>query len=564
MTFVWGRKSPSGRTDYYLRRTAKIDGRSRTVMNIYLGTGDDILDLVRQKRGVPDDFELVSFRFGTIAAIADVDNDIQFMETVRQVTGSAATAKSTLAYLCGRSEEPLSKNAMGEWSGRSVLPVLMSHIPALDTKSYGRNMDRLTPAAIDTISFKLAQRLVAQGHSPSTVFFDTTNFSTEQQPRGDTDRTLPRAGHAKEGNRQAKLVGLATAVTETHIPVIHNTFPGNENDSKHFMNSVDSMIDTLGRLGVKCDDLCFVFDKGMNSEEGLSAITGAKAHFVSSLKRNQVTELLKVQISCFSETYTTEKGEQVLTYRSPMTVMGVNGVVVVAYSRSAEERQRMDYGHAKRRFTDGCGEIASSLDSGRRGRRPTAEGIHRKVNALIPEKWRSVFRYRVGGTIEKAARGKGAMTLTCWIDGKAEREKADGFGRTAIFTDRKDWDDERIARTYFARSAMEEDYHVLKDTLLFPVMPIYHRFDKRIRAHVFMCVMGLLFYRYIQWKVEKATGERVPIGKLAAQLSRIRLGGLITGGGEDRKVRFKLERMEKEERALVKALNLERFVPNKA
>ena len=90
---------------------------------------------------------------------------------------------------------------------------------------------------------------------------------------------------------------------------------------------------------------------------------------------------------------------------------------------------------------------------------------------------------------------------------------------------------------------MEEDYHVLKDTLLFPVMPIYHRLDKRIRAHVFMCVMGLLLYRYIQWKVEKATGERVPIGRLAATLGRIRLGGLIASNGDGKKVRFKLEQM---------------------
>ena len=71
-------------------------------------------------------------------------------------------------------------------------------------------------------------------------------------------------------------------------------------------------------------------------------------------------------------------------------------------------------------------------------------------------------------------------------------------------------------------------------------------------------------YRYIQWKVEKATGERVPIGRLAAQLSRIRLGGLITGDGSGRKVRFRLESMGEDERALVKALKLERFVPNKA
>ncbi len=563
MTFIWALKRKSGAIYYYLRRTERIDGKVKVVLNKYLGTADEILE--RMKQGaVADDFELVSFRFGTIAAIADVDSELQFMETVRQVTGSAATAVSTLAYICGRSEEPLSKNAMRGWSERSVLPMLMAHIPALDTRSYGRNMDRLTPSAIDKISFRMAQRLVAQGHSPSTVFFDTTNFSTEQQPRGDPDRQLPRAGHAKDGNRQAKLVSLATAVSETHMPVIHNTFPGNKNDSKYFMNSVDSMIETLGRLGVKCDDLCFVFDKGMNSEEGLTAITGASAHFVSSLKRNQVTELLKVKLSDFAETYTTDSGEKVLTYRSPMIVMGVNGVAVIAYNRSAEERQRIDYEQAKKRFTEGCSEIASSLGTKHRGRKPTAEGIHRRIIALIPEKWRSVFRYNIGNTVEKAAEGKSAMTLTHWIDVKAEREKADGFGRTVIFTDRKEWDNERIARTYFARSAMEEDYHVLKDTLLFPVMPMYHRFDGRIRAHVFMCVMGLLFYRYIQWKVEKAGGGRVPIGRLAAQLSRIRLGGLITSDDEVRKVRFKLEQIDRDERALVKALNLERFVPNKA
>ena len=113
MTFIWSRKNPSGRTDYYLRKTAWVEGRSRTVLNIYLGTADDILG-VFQRRGVPDDFELVSFRFGTTAAIADVDRELQFMETVRQVTGSAATAKAIFAYLCGRSEEPLSKNGMGD------------------------------------------------------------------------------------------------------------------------------------------------------------------------------------------------------------------------------------------------------------------------------------------------------------------------------------------------------------------------------------------------------------------------------------------------------------------
>ena len=55
----------------------------------------------------------------------------------------------------------------------------------------------------------------------------------------------------------------------------------------------------------------------------------------------------------------------------------------------------------------------------------------------------------------------------------------------------------------------------------------------------------------------------MPIGRLAASLGRIRLGGLITGGDGGRKIKFKLEQMGKDERMLVKALNLERFIPNK-
>ena len=79
-----------------------------------------------------------------------------------------------------------------------------------------------------------------------------------------------------------------------------------------------------------------------------------------------------------------------------------------------------------------------------------------------------------------------------------------------------------------------------------------------------MCVMGLLFYRYIQWKVEKATGGRVPVGRLAAQLSGIRLGGLITNDGDGKKTRFRLEQTGRDEMALVKALNLERSILNRA
>jgi len=569
MTFLWARKRPSGVIDYYLRRTARIDGKPKVVMNIYVGTADRILELYQRGGVANEDFELISFQFGTIAAITSVERELGFTEMVREVTKSDATADALLSFICGRSEEPLSKNAMEVWSRRSALRFLRA-LPSLACSSYLRYMDRLTQEHVSQISFRIAKKLIEMGHDPSLVFFDTTNFSTAQQPRqGDEERTLPRSGHAKDHNNQAKLVGVATTTTgaPNFLPIIHESYQGNVVDPTVFQRMIASMVDTLQRLGVRCEDVCFVFDKGMNSEEGFSVLTGRNAHFVSSLKRNQVGEsLLRAGPDDYTGAYRTEQGEEIRTLRrKEATVMGVVGVVVLAYNSAAERRQHQDYESAKRRFVEGCGEISTSLAErgekkrNRRGRPPTVEGTTRRVIALIPEKWRKVFRFRVGNTLES----DGRITLTYWVDKKAEREKMKGFGKTAVFTDMKEWDDERIVRTYFARGGMEEDYRVLKDALLFPVMPIYHRLDGRIRAHIFMCVMGLLFYRYMQWRIEKETGERVPMARMVSTLRRIRLGGLMLKKGEkSSKVRFKLERMGQEEGKIATALKMEELVPN--
>ena len=558
MTFIWGRKHPSGRVDYYLRQTARDGGKVRVTLNLYLGTADQLLERLQNiQQEVLDRCELASFPFGLPAALITADRELGLSQLIVEETGSPATAQALLAFVLGRAEEPLSKNAMGSWYARSGLPFLLPPPPALDTRSYLRHMDRLDDATVDRITFHLAQQLKARGFSSSLVFFDTTNFSTEQQPRpGDAERRLPRAGHAKDGNRQAKLVGLATATSEEHLPTFHRVYPGNENDARLFREVVRDMVATLVKLGEKAEELCFVIDKGMNSEEGWTALRHEKVHFVGSLKRSQVAKLMRAPLAKFSSTYTTESGETIRMLRSERTVMGVKGVVVMAYNPTAERRQAVDYARAKERFLVEGTTIAEAARQRHRGRPPTVAGTTRRLIGLIPEKWVKVFRFHVGPTLDE---GTSRLSVRVWVEEKAEAEKRAGFGRTAIFTDRAEWSDEKIARTYYARSGMEEDYHVLKDVLLFPVMPIYHRKDWRIREHTFLCVMGLLLYRYVQLRLEKTQKVRTPIGALVARLKRIRLG--VVSVDEGKAVRAKLERMGPEEQRIVKALGLAALVP---
>lgn len=557
MTFLY-RKRQSGRDYWYIRKTARVGGVSRTVLNVYLGTADQILARFKSQYRLPDELELRSYSFGRFAAILAADRELGFSEIAAESTGNRSTALALLAFIAGRSEKPLSKNGMDEWYDESFLKMIIPDMPDLSTRSYLRYMDRLTPECVSEIKFRLATRMVSLGFRPSLVFFDLTNFSTEQQPDSDDDRRLlPRCGHPKNGDLQAKLVGLATATTEHHLPFFHEVYPGNMADVKLFGQVIESMIGQLLKLGSAAEELIFVFDKGVNSEENLAELLDKKVHFVSSLKRVQVQDLLQRPLSSYKRLYETEKGEEILGFRVHRKVMGIDGVIVVSYNNAARRRQRSDYIRAKKRFLKGCKKIARNMSRKHRGRRSTVQSITERIEDLLPKKWRGVFKYHVGATLDNDFT---RFTVRAWIDKKKEKSLKAGFGKTIIFTDKSEWTDERIVRTYLARNGMEEDYHVLKDVLLFPVMPIFHRIDDRIRIHTFLCVMGLLFYRFIQLRLQERTGTRLPIERMVEELDRLRVAAIRTGPKSN--VRFVLEKRDGIGSSIVKALDLQHFIPN--
>lgn len=540
-----------GRRYWYLRKKERVKGVPTVVLNKYLGTDEEIIQRLQGGADRLEGIEVQSYAFGTIGAFLAADRELGLTQTIAEVTGSRATALACLAFIAGRSEEPVSKNRMGEWFDRSVLAPLIPGMPSLSCRSYLYHMDKLPDDAVRTITFRLAQRMMALGHRPSTVFFDTTNFSTEMQPAPDDEsRQLATPGHAKDFNLQAKIVGLATATTAEHLPVFHEVYPGKENDARLFQEVVDTMVDQLLKLGVASEELVFVFDKGMTSEAGWQALVRKQVHFVSSLKRVQAADLLQRPLRSYRAIYTTEQGEEIRGLRIPREVLGISGVIVLTYNASARKRQEKDYERAKRRFLTGVEEIAAKMSKPHRGRRSTVQSVTERIEDRIPKKWRGVFKYHVGASLDD---GFTRFTVRAWVETKKEKILYAGFGKTVIFTDCKDWDDEKIVRTYFARSSMEEDYHVLKDVLLMPVMPIFHHMDTRVRVHAFLMVMGLLFYRWIQLKV------KMPIDRLARELSTIRVAALMDAG--TKRVKFVMERLTEEAAPVAAALGLAALVP---
>ena len=99
---------------------------------------------------------------------------------------------------------------------------------------------------------------------------------------------------------------------------------------------------------------------------------------------------------------------------------------------------------------------------------------------------------------------------------------------------------EKIVKTYTAKDFIEKDFKWLKNVMLIPINPIFHWKDCRIKVHIFLCVMGLVFYRYLLWKLKKSN-EQLSDMEVIEKLENIRIA-LVKSG--DREVKFVFETMD--------------------
>ena len=70
----------------------------------------------------------------------------------------------------------------------------------------------------------------------------------------------------------------------------------------------------------------------------------------------------------------------------------------------------------------------------------------------------------------------------------------------------------------------------------------------------FLCVMGLLFYQWIQRLGEEVTKKRIPIEALAERLDRIQV--VVMARTRAQKEKVIPQKLDRKERAVVKALRL--------
>jgi len=541
------KKIKHGKPYWYIVKSARVNGRSRIVWQKYLGTADRVLRLIE----APCVERLHTLPIGSLGALLDADMDLGFVSSVnkhvkKRKHDGLSVGQYMLMFILGRAEEHrISKSGLDEWVRDSYLPFLWKTPTRIPCQTYLDQMDYITDDCIESVFTDISRSLISRGVSMKKLVFDITNVATNIE-KGER---LPQTGQSKQKRFDKNLLAFGIAINEDNIPVFSEMHPGNENDAKVFPEVVERLTKRIELLGLPIKDIAIAFDRGMNSTDSIKELVD-KMHVIGGLKRNQVGDLFDTPLSSFKELYVTSKKHRVLGYETKKEVFGRTYRIIATYNEGTAIRQKERHERAKRAFLEEATKIQTSLTSQKRGRKPTQQSITRKLNKRIHNGTESIFKFHVGPNLYST------NGLTVWIDKNTEKRLYASFGKQAIFTDITDWSTVDVAKAYNGKAMVEDDFKFLKDRMLISIMPEWHRKDPRIKAHVFLCLIGLTMYRYLLWKL-KDTG--MSIYELDNALKGIRIG-FVTVKGKERKIQQILEEMKPDAAKIFSKLDMGRFV----
>lgn len=545
-SMVYIAKVKSGnKTFYYAQRNERVNGKPIVVWRMPLGTAENIVKVFEGK--YLDHIEFKTFDFGLAASILSVSEELGFINIVNQFTekkqiDGLSVGEYLLLMIMARCYGPYSKRSTSLFFEHSFLNLVWKVPHKLNSQNFINHMGYIDNKAMDSIGMELAKKLVGKGFDVKYLIWDTTNFSTNIEG---WDSELLKSGNAKDKRFDRNLVGLGIGISQDNLPIIHETFPGNEHDAKLLEKLIQSMVDKLKQLKMDVEKIVFVMDTGNNSEENIETVLN-NMHIVGGLKRNQVPELMEAPLEKYEILYTNRKGHVIRGYKTEKEIYGRNFRIVVTYNEMTRKRQLRTYKRTKKRILEEMKDIVKRFarDEGR-GRKMTVQGAEAAVHDLIPKNLRAVFHHEIDKKTRK-------ISFDVVEDKESELMKS--FGKKAIFTDLFNWSPKKIAKAYNQKAELEDDFKLFKGKLLIPVVPVFHQEDEPIKVHVFLCVLGMLFVRYMRKRV--ASRESLP--RALEELKRLRVALIQdTRSGE---AQLKVEQMNQIQARFFSALGLEKYL----
>lgn len=502
------KKLKKGRPYYYVRETARIDGKPKVVNQIYLGTIERILDLVQGKG-----FEckkLAAQEFGALWLANLIDTEVGLVALIDSVVArgrkeNGPTVGEYFLYsVFNRMVDACSKRALPEWYEHTAIQSIRSvDLGQLDSKRFWDKWDRVSEKDIEQISSLFFKRIV-QIERPATgcFLFDTTNYYTYMASK--TESELAARGKNKEGKDWLRQVGVALLVSrDSELPLFYREYEGNRHDSKVFIRFVTEIISAM--RGSCSGELTVVVDKGMNSDDNIAAIDAMPGvHFITTYSTHYADDLVRIKSSQFkpvdsSKNRKLEKlgreEDRLVAYRTTRELWGMERTVVVTYNPLTAAKQR--YSFEKKLMA--VQELLFELRAKLHGDPKWKDKVEKHYIDFCEQLYLPKDLYQLA--VEKS---RGRLTLLFNKDHYRIGLYLERFGKNIIVTDHKEWSTDEIVRASLDRYMVEKSFRQTKDDDLVSILPLRHWTDGKIRCHILTCVIALTYLRLIEIRLRRA------------------------------------------------------------
>ena len=540
-------KTISGHKYLYVIKNERIDGKVVQTIQKYVGTADQVYDLIMEKK----ETRIASYSFGKPAALLKAAEEVGLIEAMnkriaRKSIKGLTPAEYLLLIIIGRSEHVLSRNVLDEYFNESLLKFFWNPSYKLSSQNFLNYMEKLDEETIRKIEVDVSQTLILKGIRPTKLTFDTTNFYTHIEHGED----LPKKGFSKDKRYDKNLIGVGLTTSNKNIPFQTITYPANVPDVTLFSGLIDNICKRVEEIEIPLDEITIVFDRGMNSIDNIEHVLD-KMHVVGALPSSMCKDLFQVPLSDFEEEWENGKNNIIKAHRIMGKWYERDFTGVIKYSEITRRKQMHEWETKRAMILEKIEELRSRLNRNGKGRKMTSKGLMNRVVDTVPKQYRGLFDYNV---IES----EGKLQLNFSLNESREKEFLSGMGKTVVFTDKENLATKEIVKMYNSRNMIEDDIKWLKDRLLIPIKPVYVRKDVKIRAHVFLCIMGLLLHNYLLHLIDD---PEMTIQKLATNLEKIRMS-LVYSGKEEKNAEFVIEEMNKETAEIFTKLQLGKYIPS--
>lgn len=509
------KKMKKGRPYYYIREIARVDGKPTVISQVYLGSLERMLALANGGSGDDSVAKIKAEEFGALWLANLIDQDVNIAGLIDSVIprGKKETGPSVGEYFLyavfNRMIDACSKRSLPEWYAdtaiQQVRPVAVSE---LSSQRYWEKWDRVDESDVLKIADLFFKKLADLEPPSSDCFlFDSTNYFTFMA--SDTESELCRRGNNKEGRYWLRQVGVALLVSrDNQLPFFYRAYEGNCHDSKLFGGIVDSVISSMKSAVGKPGRLTIVFDKGMNSDDNITAIDESPdIHFITCYSPYFAPEMIHVKLNKFTVADTVKNRELkesgslddlILTWRTTGEYWGKERTVVVTYNPKTARKQRYVFEGKLFKLE---AELFSMRVKVRKGEHhwKKEKNIEARYQKLCEELHLPKDLYKLDLVTEE-----GRLVMRFRKDYYRIGKYCDKFGKNILITDNMDWETGQIVQASLDRYMVENSFRNSKDDDLVGMMPVRHWTDSKIRCHILTCIIALSYLRLIEIRMERA------------------------------------------------------------